>query len=513
MHSDRQQARESASKSKAGGVKRTLEVPEVDRPQPINSNVTVIEPIPEEPAISRPRSNNVGVSTELLEVVPEPEVVVRAPKVFNEAHSCLGVVWERNGGCFAPVLDTSGEMTHAKCCLCGKQYVHSASSGTSNMNRHWIRSHNGKASLLHKSVLSSPLTPAHQWHNDRALATLIVLDGGPITRTRNPHFHWGMREIVGSWVVPSPGHLNSSHFDPMMERFHVSISPELVKSSHFTLCFDAWKAKKGVKSGRNRSFLGISVFAVDRNWKLSMFTVAVHRMMGVKDKDAIVDRIDRTLERLSLPKSKIVNCVTDNAATEVAAGTQLVEGAEIKHHSRCFNHTLSLALKDGFRSTVTETQPVETKFGPAMLAVVHDLVMLFADHGKLSDQLEMEQRLRKISNPLCLVADIETRWTSLYDMFYRVFRLATTIRRVLADAKLPRYQSKVDQAMLTFLKVQNDLPFIITVLWYCKTASDVMEEAGSFLSSLLYVVSDLERKLMVCGLSMLRRKALNLTMV
>jgi hypothetical protein len=497
IQSEHHRQSRDVAKPKAGGVKRALEEPEVDRSEPIIAETTSVEAVPETVIISRPLTNAVSFTDAQLAGVPSLSDAVPVPKPFDEAQSCLGAAWERNGGCFSPVLDSRSVMTHAKCGLCGKLYVHSTISGTSNMNRHWLQAHNGKATLLHKNVKTSQLSPAHQWHNDRVMAALIVLDGGPISRTRNPSFIWGMSELVGSWVVPSPGHLNSHHFLPMLERFHVPITEDLVKSCHFTLCFDAWKAKKGVKSGRNRTFLGVSLFAVDRQWNLRKYTIAVHRMIGTKDRDAIVKRIQATMTTVMLPRLKVVNLVSDNAFAEVAAATQLVEDDGIYHHSRCFNHTLSLALKDGFKSTVTESNPVETKFAPSMLDVVHSIVMLFADHGKLSDQLELQQRTQKIAVPVCLMADVETRWTSVYGMFYRVFRLTNTIRTVLVTAKLTKYQEKVDQALLSLVKVQNDLPFIMTVLWYCKTASDVMEEAGSFLGSLLYVVSDLERKLKV----------------
>jgi hypothetical protein len=144
-----------------------------------------------------------------------------------------------------------------------------------------------------------------------------------------------------------------------------------------------------------------------------------------------------------------------------------------------------------------------------MLAAVHELVMLFGEHGKLSDELESIQRTAGSTVPLCLVGDVETRWTSVFDMFYRVYMLSGKIRRILSTFTLPRYQSKLSNALDSFNRIADDLPFMLTILWYCKTASDVMEETGSFLSSLLFVVSDLEHKLKVKTCSFLQWKPEN----
>jgi hypothetical protein len=180
------------------GVKRALEASEVDRALPISGDIRPVEPLCEPPIISRPRID-VGTIVPIASVgIPGPEPT---PKPFDETRSCLGACWELNGGCFVPVLDSRNEMTHAKCTLCDKEYVHKPSQGTSNMNKHWLTKHGGSVASLHATIKSSPLTEAHQWHNDRACAALIILDGGPITRTRNPFFKWGMRQIVGDWVV------------------------------------------------------------------------------------------------------------------------------------------------------------------------------------------------------------------------------------------------------------------------------------------------------------------------
>lgn len=135
---------------------------------------------------------------------------------------------------------------------------------------------------------------------------------------------------------------------------------KLAEQKYYCITADIW-------SGRNRSFLGMTIHWINPNFERQSRILALKRFTGTHDSEAITEKMLGVLETFGITKEKITSTVTDNASNFVKAFTdhgihfennsgdtdegedeepQIVpfpdSGQLLSVHTRCASHTLSL---------------------------------------------------------------------------------------------------------------------------------------------------------------------------
>ena len=427
-------------------------------------------------------------------VVSLPQIPQRQKKPTS-VEQLSSDVWTHHGGCFVPYFDNyTGKLAGGNCTACTKQFRFKERSGTTMMRLHMTKTHK-MSSQPHDTILNSALTPEKQWRADRALAVAMLMNGWAIRTPDTVGFQFLAEEIKPEWHPACRTTIMNKHVEHLYELIGKRFDLSKFKNSELTVIFDGWKAGKPKGSTRHRGFLGVALHVIDTSWTPQLFTLGVRRMVGHHGTTEMLACLTDLLRSYGILPTQLMSSVTDNHTTECCVGRLLVQqGAG--HHTRCFAHTLDLAVNDVFEGSVT-VNPVA--YGNKVYKIVHATVTLFSSKRLLADALETQQARAGVGVPISLVVDVETRWNSIYDMMQRLWDMRSHVDAVLRSFTGGDAQSvQIARARAEYLEIVNDIPFMLNILADCKDMSEIMEANDSFLSTLLPNVCYLAQRLTVC---------------
>lgn len=476
-----------------------------------------LAPPPQRPVIATETGSMVvGGARNLPVLAPRPAIAVAPPRASPEKPTVLPLVaasapgapqpavkvarsrklkqqyWAENGGCFEPIK-VGGRLQSATCKICNDGQVYSATGGGS-LAYHWEKH---KVSVtVPPTAASAPavaqLSQYEAWRKERALTVFMILCHLPVSLPDTEGLHFLASEWVPGLKLHSYPTIAHHHLRELYNTFSVDRLSDLLGNSKFSVVFDVWKAPKAMGSQKHKGYVGVAIFAIDREFEPRLAHVTVQRVKNHHDTTAILGVITAVLESLGIQVSDVVNSTSDNAKAECNVGEALVAAGAL-HHTHCWAHTAHLAVMDALKHV-----PI-AKF---CYKTVKHTIKLFARQRLLVEYLETAQLARHESLALHLLNDCKTRWNSSCSAMERFLILWPEIKTVLQSAAAAKTLSVKKRAIVADLvqngeAVSHDLPFLLTLLNYVRVKSDVAEGDCGFVSEAIWLQDCLEAEMTV----------------
>lgn len=414
---------------------------------------------------------------------------------FPEHAKLLGKLknplYESKGGFFVPLFHRESQrLEWARCTKCPYDAPHyvavGSRAGTGGMEAH-AKSHSaGDVDNSGGGAPTLPVSAEKQKFFDLLMVLMVIRNCLPFSFSDSGSFRDLVDHISPGWK-PASRHTVMRRIDSLYDKLVLINARDFAKNCWFSVFIDGWKAPKGRASSNHRHFLGVVIATVDPLFVQRILTVSVKRIRGPHSADNMREMLEALLAGVGVPLTAVANIITDNHATECLVATSLLEKTG-GHHSRCYCHTLDLAVDDVF---------AKVPFAKNILEVSHDCVQLFANHHRLVEALENAQS-GVIGGLKRLVSDVETRWNSSLEMMMRLHLLFQYVEAVVTSFKNDKRAGAACVTMAARLAgIKQDLPFFMQILIYVKEASDYMESHAGTLGMLMLTQDNLENNLRV----------------
>lgn len=149
----------------------------------------------------------------------------------------------------------------------------------------------------------------------------------------------------------SPETMYRRHFQPLYDTFtaeHSKFGPQTT----FQVFLDGWSSEINKASASCRSCIGVCITFLQPDFTRTTRCLGIRELPGKHTAEAISTLVQGMLHEHGIPLTNVIDVATDNASTEVAAALDLQEAATALsgstiHHTRCFAHTLNLAVREG----------------------------------------------------------------------------------------------------------------------------------------------------------------------
>lgn len=264
------------------------------------------------------------------------------------------------------------------------------------------------SSPIWKNLISpSARTPAS---NDLLLLFWIVHAGLPFAAVEDPLY----RAYHARYEVPTISARSLVRLVPLaVEVIQLKLrAVDLREVAFFAATTDAWS------DDCLRSFMAITYHFIDEAWNLKSLTLDVFPTPGSHTAEYITDVVQSRVDKWMPDCAVLVAVVADGAAAARKA-SQMLAGDD---GLWCIAHKLQLAVND-FIKDVAEDD----------VASIRAIVVHQRAHSKCLVGLRDAQVAAHVQQPLSLILDVPTRFSSKFYMIQRVLQLLPYLQAMALD--------------------------------------------------------------------------------
>jgi zinc finger BED domain-containing protein 1 (E3 SUMO-protein ligase ZBED1) len=258
-----------------------------------------------------------------------------------------------------------------------------------------------------KDFFVKPVALCKSKQFDEQLIKMIVKEFHPFSIVEDPEFVKFVKLLCPGYSLPTRKTVSNNLLQQLYLSNLEKVKINFKEASAVCLTTDSWT------SINNESFTAITAHYLDSKLKLKSILLECLSFHNRHTAENISICLKDCVRNFHL-QEKIVCCITDNAANEVAA-IRLCNW----RHLPCFAHSLNLALQQSLKEISNITIKVKS------------IVEYFKRNAHALSKLQSIQEQMK-SPKLKLKQDVITRWNSTYDMLNRILQIKDSIVSTIA---------------------------------------------------------------------------------
>lgn len=210
--------------------------------------------------------------------------------------------------------------------------------------RHLQKRH-GLNVQLRGQLNGSKITEQRRFYLDRLLAVATVKNGWPLSTPTQAGTRYLASRAVPGWVPCSAQTFYDRHMLPMAERVAARLGEAADEGAWFQAFIDGWSTSLHPGSAAAKSCIGVCTTYLTADLHRQKQALCVRELPGSHTAPNIRELTIAVLAEKRVALERVVDMAADNATAEVA----VIEGIQMfadVHHTRCYGHTLNLAVKD-----------------------------------------------------------------------------------------------------------------------------------------------------------------------
>lgn len=244
-------------------------------------------------------------------------------------------------------IENAGKTAIAICAYCSEKFPKSTATSlsTGEVKDHMLHAHGIN---LRTSTRTAMITTHQADKLNFALAIAMLLEHWALRTPFSRGFRLLACVLNPGWIPCSPKTILDKHVKgKLLATCKAAISAVVASHGWFTLCMDAWSTSLSPQFAAGSSAVGICVSTVDEDFNRRKHTLGVREGHGSLDTTNYKAILDDLLEDSGIPVDYVLNVATDNHSTESCVVREMISATPTLKHSRCFPHTLNLAVEDG----------------------------------------------------------------------------------------------------------------------------------------------------------------------
>lgn len=140
------------------------------------------------------------------------------------------------------------------------------------------------------------------------------------------------------------------HMQVMYDHLMSEAGKDAAAGVAFQFFVDGWSSELNKASASARACIGVCCTSLTAEFERQKRTLCVRELAGQHTADNIYTGVlQGVLTDSGIDLSDIIDWATDNHTTEVSLMGMVKEFAPDTHHTRCYGHTLNLAVQDALK--------------------------------------------------------------------------------------------------------------------------------------------------------------------
>ena len=248
----------------------------------------------------------------------------------------------------------------------------------------------------------------------------IVGSNKPVNTLDDPFFVNLLHELCPHYPVPSRDYFMKTILPKTEEEIVTKIGNLAKECTSLTLTSDIWTAPHC-----NDAFIALTATMISKDFKRYTAVLRCKHFPEAHTGANVTDIINKMLNDLDIPKSKIFAIITDNATVM----TNGIEDTGI-YNFGCFLHTLHLVVT----KSVYEQPGVES-----LLNKCKEIVRLYKKSSKeknLFEQVEVDEQVD--TSKYRLKQEVAIRWMSVQDMVKQLLKVKNRVICWLVESSVEK---------------------------------------------------------------------------
>lgn len=178
---------------------------------------------------------------------------------------------------------------------------------------------------------------------NRAIAVGCIVNHWPLRTPRS----LGMRtiaKVLADFEPCSTETMVKRHMRPLYDSALRFLCGSVKAGCFVQLFIDGWSSNAGPASAASRDCFGVCGTFVTEDFTRMKLSLALRHVEGTQSADVLESVLTKVMEDFSLPASCVMDIASDNESTETAVVTSMLSLCSNAHQTRCFCHTLHLAV-------------------------------------------------------------------------------------------------------------------------------------------------------------------------
>lgn len=259
---------------------------------------------------------------------------------------------------------------------------------------------------------------------NKLVLNVIVKGQRPLSLVEDDSFKELLAYLEPGYTLPG-----RKHFTTALCVRYAEVQQKLVSMlsnvEFVSITADTWT------SVATESYLTVTVHYISEDWLLMSHVLGTLPLEERHTGENLAAWMIEMLLKFDVNPSKVVTVVHDNASNMVSATNILLATYGI-NSLRCSAHTLQLVV----HSTLNKDATVQTTLTLARKLVEHFRRSTVANSALVQQQEQMNLQ------PLDLIQDVPTRWSSTYNMCKRLVELRLPVSMVMANQAIIEKQKR-----------------------------------------------------------------------
>jgi hypothetical protein len=231
------------------------------------------------------------------------------------------------------------------CGIAGCKFVHPKKG--SCVTNSFVAQHLKTVHKISIDISRKTVSAEDQFRLDHSLAIAMVMNHWPLWTPSTPGMRWLASQAHPGWRPCSPETMFNNHLKPMLETLNEKLKQD--KTTVYQVFLDGWSCESGVGSTGQRNCIGACITYLDDGFERHTRAIFIRDLEGRHTAGAIRALLIDCLVELGLSPDNMIDIATDNNATECKMVAEVQDSFEELHHTRCFDHTLNLAVRDSLK--------------------------------------------------------------------------------------------------------------------------------------------------------------------
>lgn len=284
------------------------------------------------------------------------------------------------------------------------------------MSEHDQLSPSGQTPITAAFNMATKLPPSSKRAREitSTIGYFIARDMHPITVVQGVGFQNLLKHLEPRYQIPHRKTFMERVLPDLYVKVRETVVPIVAAAEYYALTTDCWTSRA------NEAYAGVTFHTITNEWQFQCFVLENEELSVQHTAENLAEALESVLRKWKLVSTKLAGVTVDNAANIKKAIVDVLQWNCVG----CFGHTVNLCVKAGLKQ-----QQVHTA-----VARCSRLVTFFRKSTRAAQVLTKKQEALETPQHK-LLQDVETRWSSTYDMVRRVMEQQAPVCATLMEMK------------------------------------------------------------------------------